>query len=358
MPLDLSALDGAPRLLMEAQLRPVQGTRFQPTGFPNLGHAVYEAPSQDGPVRMVLVESAQSMANRLETVCWDEVADDWVTPLRGLPLVKVTDAAGNALTNSVLDSHRLNSAYILDSASDSGEENAFANLIDTRLGKFADRPVNQREVFRFILEHCPNSALHGVFFANKRHNDKLAKGRLRHARLLSSFMEAIEAVDVVSGGGKIDRVKAAKDDHSNAETGYGNVPFARSEFTATRIVAYFNLDLRQIRAYGLGAEVETLLVALSLYKIRRFLRDGLRLRTACDLDLVDLSVTRPEGFVPPELDDLEATLPSLIEPLIAAGTLGKTATVKYAPKATGKGKKEATATEGEEETSTEGDGEN
>ena len=34
MPLDFSALKDAPRLLIEADLRPVQGTRFQPTGSP------------------------------------------------------------------------------------------------------------------------------------------------------------------------------------------------------------------------------------------------------------------------------------------------------------------------------------
>ena len=89
MSLDFAALTGAPRLLLEADLRPVQGSRFQPTGFPNLGPAVYAAP--DGG-QTVLVESAQSMANRLEAVCWDEAADDWVPPLRGLPLIKVIDA--------------------------------------------------------------------------------------------------------------------------------------------------------------------------------------------------------------------------------------------------------------------------
>jgi CRISPR-associated protein Csb1 len=55
-------LDSAPRLLMHADLKPVQGDRFQPTGFADLGAAVYERP--DG-TRMLLVESAQSMANRL-----------------------------------------------------------------------------------------------------------------------------------------------------------------------------------------------------------------------------------------------------------------------------------------------------
>ena len=52
------------------------------------------------------------MANRLEAVCWDTVADDWVTPLKGLPVVKVKDKAGKPLTNSVLEAHRLNSPYI------------------------------------------------------------------------------------------------------------------------------------------------------------------------------------------------------------------------------------------------------
>ena len=112
MPLDLSPLQEEPRLLIEATLKPVQGSRFQPTGFPNLGHAVYESP--DGQDRIVLVESAQSMANRLEAVCWDEVADDWTPALRGLPVVKVVDTQGKPLTNSLLEAHRLNSPYILE----------------------------------------------------------------------------------------------------------------------------------------------------------------------------------------------------------------------------------------------------
>ena len=53
----------ADRVLLEADLVPMQGQRFQPTGFADLGAAVYTLP--DG-TRMLLVESAQSMANRLE----------------------------------------------------------------------------------------------------------------------------------------------------------------------------------------------------------------------------------------------------------------------------------------------------
>src|SRR5438067_1120536 len=90
MPDVLAALRDAPRVLIEADLKPVAGTRIQPTGFPDLGPAVYDAPGDNGgTVPTLLVESAQSMANRLEAVCWDEATDDLVSELKGLPYVRV-----------------------------------------------------------------------------------------------------------------------------------------------------------------------------------------------------------------------------------------------------------------------------
>ena len=112
-----------------------------------------------------------------------------------------------------------------------------------------------------------------------------------------------------SGGVKNDIVNPSGD----TAKGFGNVPFARDEYVANRIVAYFNLDLAQIRGFGLGGRVERLLIALALYKIRRFLEMGLRLRTACDLELKGLRVTRPEGFEVPGLGAIEAELPGLIK---------------------------------------------
>src|SRR5215207_9703493 len=109
--MNITALREQPRLLLKAALQPLQGTRFQPTGFPDLGAATYDGPEGK---KMLLVESAQSMANRLEAVCWDSVANDWVMPLNGLPVVKVKNKAGQPLTNSVLEAHRLNSPYILE----------------------------------------------------------------------------------------------------------------------------------------------------------------------------------------------------------------------------------------------------
>ncbi|MCL4183749.1 MAG: type I-U CRISPR-associated protein Cas7 [Burkholderiaceae bacterium] len=302
MPLDLSPLAGAPRVLLEAQLKPLQGTRFQPTGFPNLGAARYTGP--DGQ-EMLLVESNQSMANHLEAVCWDEAADDWVAPLRGLPLVKVQTADGKTLTNSVLEAHRLNSPYILE-----GKDESVLHLLKTRLAGMEQGRVDLRELARVLLSVDPNSLLHGVFLAKK----ELAGGRLRLPRALSAFIEAGDVNVASSGGVKNDEV----DPKGDTAKGFGNVPFARDEFTARRLVAYFNVDLAQIRAFGLGRLVEDFLVCFALFKIRALLSGGLRLRTACDLTLAaEPKVTAPDGFRLPELPELQAALTPSIEAMAA-----------------------------------------
>lgn len=316
MPLDLTLLNDAPRMLIEADLRPVQGARFQPTGFPNLGHAVYESP--DGQGRTVLVESAQSMANRLEMVCWDDTADDWVTALNGLPVVKVVDGQGKALTNSVIEAHRLNSPYILE-----GKDKTVLELLKERLAAMGVGRVDLRELAKVLLEFDTNALLHGIFLAKK----DLAGGRLRLPRSLSAFVEAENAKVAASGGVKNDSVNPSGD----TSKGFGNVPFARDEWVAEKITAYFNLDLRQIRAFGLGKTVERLLNTFALFKIRKLLAEGLRLRTACDLDVDEVTVTRPTGFDLPELDEIEPELSNLIEAVGAQGLFGdsRVLTVKY-----------------------------
>lgn len=291
------ALATAPRLLLEAELRPLQGTRFQPTGFPDLGHALYE--DADGR-RILLVESAQSVANRLETVCWDVVADDWVKPLRGLPLVKVVDDKGKPLTNSVLEAHRLNSPYILE-----GKDRSVFDRLKAELADMEEGVVDIPKLASVLLRLDTNALLHGVFLAKK----DLAGGRLRLSRALSGFIEAEDVSIVQSGGVKNDPVNPSGD----TSKGFGNVPYSREEFTARRIVAYFNLDLAQLRGLRLGAIVEKLLIGIALYKIRRFLDEGLRLRTACDLECRELRATRPAGLAVPEISALEGELPALIE---------------------------------------------
>lgn len=320
MPLDFTALDNAQRLLIEAKLKPLQGTRFQPTGFPNLGAATYQGP---GGIDMLLVESAQSMANRLEAVCWDEVNDDWVEALKGLPVVKVVNKGNNQLTNSVLEAHRINSEYI-------ARAKGF-DVISNDIGFKKDHPFDVRkQLVPALLKYDPNALLHGVFLEE-------IGGVIRLPRTLSAFIEAKDVRVAASGGVKINRVEPT------LKEGEGNVPYSRDEYTGD-ISAYFNLDLAQIRAFGLGENVEKLLIALALFKIQKFLAVGLRLRTACDLTLdSNPSVTRPEGFTLPPLDQIEGNLPSLIKAVRDEGRFngndnGVTTVVYEKGKAKGKGK--------------------
>src|SRR5690606_22457645 len=153
--------------------------------------------------------------------------------------------------------------------------------------------------------------LHGVFLAKK----ELAGGRLRLARSLSGFIEAADVKLAASGGVKNDHVNPSGD----TAKGFGNVPFSRDEYVSGNITAFFNLDLAQIRAFGLGDTAERLLIALALYKIRRFLETGLRLRTACDLEALEVCASRPGGFRLPETRELEDALPELIAAAAAEG---------------------------------------
>lgn len=299
MSLDLSALDSANRILMEVPLKPVQGQRFQPTGFPDLGAATYQA----GGTACLLVESAQSMANRLEATIWDDARNEPIAEAKGLSYIRIHDSVGVYLTSSVTESHRINSPYILE-----GSDKSFFDKLRAEFSVMESGPVDRAKLAATLFKYDINSLLHGVFLAKK----ELAGGRLRIARSVSSFVEA-EMVQVAASGG-------VKNDHVNPQgdtaKGFGNVPFHREEFTAEKITAFFSVDLQQIRAYGLGADAERLLVVLALMKIRRLLDGNLRFRTACDLEVKSegpVTARRPEGFQLPNAASLATELKACIE---------------------------------------------
>jgi CRISPR-associated protein Csb1 len=292
------ALSEANRILLEATLLPVQGARFQPTGFPDLGPARFNA----GKTEMLLVESAQSMANRLEECGWDAATARPVPPLQGLPYVRVVDTDGGFLSGSRLEAHRLAAARIRDSHLPTGA--LMRDVLRDRLGIRDGVPMDHRAIARAIFGLDPLSLLHGVFFAIKEW-----PFQPKVSRIVSSFIEASDVRDAYSGGLKRDDVMhKVKGSEESAESGYGNVPYARHEFTAGRIVAYFNIDLTQLRGFGLDPRAESLLETLAQWEIRRLLDRSLRLRTACDLEPTEIRATRPDGYELPVLRDLEATL--------------------------------------------------
>jgi len=294
-------LKGKPRLLIEIEMDPLQGTRFQPTGFPDVGAAVFERP--DGK-RMILVESAQSIANRLESTCLDGTGPKISKELEGLPyiLVKLSGVIETE-TSSLIEAHRINSPFII-----SNEEFKKKFMADARYVK--GKPIDWKNIGKALFKYDPNSLLHGVFMSN------LEDGRIKVPRALTGFIEAEDIREAASGGVKINPLDPTGKIRAENYDGdvYGNVPYHRTEYTAGKITAFFNLDLSLIEGYGLPDEASDLLVSLALFKIRKFLKSGLRLRTACDLKVKgEVKVVEPAGFVIPEEETLLSLVKSGIE---------------------------------------------
>jgi CRISPR-associated protein Csb1 len=301
--LDLTKLSGINRLLMTVPLRPVQGDRFQPTGFPSLGAASYQGWDDEKDKRRavpkLLVESAQSMANRLETTCWDAAQNRPVEALNGISHVTVIrgkdkDDKPKFLTDSMLEAHRLNSPYI-----ENCKEDFFTKGLPEAIGVDKAQPIDRKKFLAALLKYDLGCLIHGVFIES-------LDGRLRIPRALSAFIEASGVQVAPSGGVKIDRIQAGKDEEKSASGGFGNVPFPRDEYVAERINLYVNFDLVQIRGYGFGKEVERLLILLALFKLRKFIDGDMRLRTACDLCLdrdAGISIL-PTDFTLPSVDQL------------------------------------------------------
>jgi CRISPR-associated protein Csb1 len=301
MSINLTTLNNHHDLLFAIPLKVRQGHRFQPTGFPDLGAAEFDTPQG----RALLVESAQSMANRLEAVCWDERTNDLVEELRGLSYVKVEIQDGETrqyLTSSVTDSHRLNSPYILES-----KDKEFFNTLQKELRALEEGPINRKLLAQKLLKYDVGSLIHGVFLAK----EELAGGRLRVARALTAFIEADGVTVAPSGGSKQDHVDPSGKAYNQggAAKGFGHVPFPRDEYTAERITLYASIDLAQIRGYGLDDGVTEMLILLALYKLRAFVDSPMRLRTACTFELKDgedIESTNVKGFKLPSKTELVA----------------------------------------------------
>ena len=292
------------RELFDVELRPAIGSRFQPTGFPDIGAAVFKRPDGDGWVDCLLVESTQSMANRLEAVGWDAATLRPVAELDGIPYVRVVaDDDGRYLTSSRTEAHRLASAFVKDASLDGTD---MRTVIRERLGLRDDTPIAPHEIARAVFALDPLCLLHGVFFAESA---KVWPGQPRIPRALTGFVEAIDVQPAVSGGVKRDDVRHSVSGTGGASEGYGFIPFHRTEWVARRIVASFNLDLDQLASYGLSPDAVSLLAALARWEMRALLDGGLRLRTACDLVPTDPAAV---DRVLPALSELKDEIRALV----------------------------------------------
>jgi CRISPR-associated protein Csb1 len=300
------------RQYFDVPLRVAIGSRFQPTGFPDLGAAVFERPVVvDGVVTTescLLVESPQSVANHLEAQLWDLSEQRPIGVIDRVPFVEVVDLGGAPITSSRVEAHRLASAFIKDSTLD---DQPTVDVLRDRLGLRDDAPLSALAIAQAVFELDPLCLVHGVFFADNRW-----PGQPKIARAVTGFVEASGVAQVEYGGVKRDAVRHSLDDSAGGTAeGYGSVPYARTEWTAREIVASFSIDHRQLRSYGLDADAVELLTAIILYEIRCFLDDGLRLRTACEFEVMG-EVADRNGVPLGSFDELERRLAAAVETVV------------------------------------------
>lgn len=295
-----SVLEGASPLVLTAMLEPVAGLdRFQPAGFPEIGHVIYTAPRADGSAEHVcIVDSAASMANHLESICMRSAHDlVLVDDLIGMPHLRCVtgNQEGDAklkdaevVVTSLTEGHRIASTYFL--AGKRVDEGGSISLIEFR-DELADEmgvvlkksksvahppPDKWWNVFATIFRYDPNALLHGVLFP---------QWQIKISRLLTAHLEAFGADRIERSGVKFDRL---------GKTTSGQPIFAVDDETAREIRATFILDVALLRSFGrvdgektkgLDQKQKEFLTALALWKIRRLLEQPFRFRSACYLQL-------------------------------------------------------------------------
>jgi CRISPR-associated protein Csb1 len=292
-------LKGGSPLVLTATLEPVAGDRFQPAGFPEIGHVIYKAPRKDGSTENVcIVDSAASMANHLEAVCQRGPHDlDLVDELRGMPYIRcvtgdlvddmLPSGKRETIVTSLTEGHRIASSYFLDGygLSNDGTKSSetWKEELKTKFGlalandkknKAHPPPEQWWNVFKTIFEFDPNSLVHGVLFP---------QWQIKIPRALTAHLEAFGANRVDRSGVKFDRL---------GKTTSGQPIFAVDDAVAESIRGTFVLDVSLIRSFGrekngttlgLSEKQQEFLVALSLWKIQRLLASPFRFRSGCHL---------------------------------------------------------------------------
>jgi CRISPR-associated protein, GSU0053 family, N-terminal domain len=303
-------LEGESPLVLTATFEPIGSDRFQPAGFPEIGHVIYKAPRKDGTTENVcIVDSAASMANHLESVCMRGPHDfELVDDLNGMPYIRCVtgDPINDTLPHnkrevvvtSLTEGHRIASSYFIEGVMLKGDAKATRKGKDDKdeplkLGHYlADKfgivlpgskkahpPVEKWwDVFKTIFELDPNSLVHGVLFP---------KWQIKIPRALTAHLEAFGAARVDRSGVKFDRL---------GKTTSGQPIFAVDDATAWLIRATFVLDISLIRSFGrmkrdgdketqlgLSENQKEFLIALALWKIKKLTENSFRFRSGCHL---------------------------------------------------------------------------
>lgn len=296
----LDTLYGTEWTLITARLELTNGRFLQPTGFPDIGACIYR--DKEGK-RWCLVESEQSMANRLEAVCMKDPGV-WVDDLKGLPVMAVRDPNGALLTTNLCEPHRVASSYVLEGKTDSGK--TLKDIFEEKLGLVDGGnswPMGKRgELEKLVFALDPGALLHGFQFVQWTFVG-LRQTRLLHARLEA---ELADEPEVHYGMVKWDAIepKATRQERANK----GQSIAAKSRIVPREITASFEIDVLGLRSLALDETQKKFLLGLGLWKIGAFLGNkpafdprsrqslpSLRLRADCYLRCTSVSWQADSG---------------------------------------------------------------
>jgi CRISPR-associated protein Csb1 len=286
-------------VVIRASLEPKNGNFLQPTAFPDIGPCIYR--DKEGR-RWCLVESEQSMSNRLEAVCMKVCMKSpgvWVDDLKGLPLVVVRNKDGDLLATNLTEPHRIASSYILEGKLAGGTEN-LRKLFEEKIGLQNDGtfwPMDRRaDLERLVFALDPSALLHGFQFVQWEFVG-LRQTRLIHARLEA---ELADDPEVHYGMVKWDAIEPGSTNKKHANKGQSIA--AKSRIVPKNVTATFEIDVLALKNLSLKEDRKKFLLGLALWKIGAFLANkasfdprsrapgpSLRLRADCYLTCESIS---------------------------------------------------------------------
>lgn len=292
-------------ILYQVQLEVIDSpsNRFYPTNFPEIGASVYPYFNGDKWLNACLVESSQSVANRLEEAILEN--GELIPDFRGMPYLAVKKGE-SILTTTLKEPHRLNSFYL-------GDFWIRSEMEEVREGL----PQNKTNLIRWMFNHDPNSLIHGVLLNRfKIGNTDLGIGSVPISRVLKGVIEALdvrEADSMIVVKDPVKSSKTAEEKNMSSQEkkdsgiwGKGNSMHAKIEYTAAQIIASFSINDQAIERMPLEDAQKQFLLDLSMFKIRKFLTDGLDLRTGCYFGVKEDS----EGL--PSLGELQGRVSTAI----------------------------------------------
>lgn len=282
-------LYGQDRVAITASLELASGRFLQPTGFPDIDACIYR--DKEGR-RWCLVESEQSMSNRLEAVCMKSPGV-WVDDLEGPPLVVVKNKDGDLLTTNLTEPHRIASSYILDGKC-AGNTDDMRALFERKLGLRNGGdfwPLDKRkDLEELVFALDPAALLHGFQFVQWKFVG-LRQTRLLHVRLEA---ELADDPEVHYGMVKWDAIEPESTREERANKGQSIA--AKSRIVPKNITATFEIDVLGLKSLALEDDRKRFLLGLALWKIGAFLANkpsfdprsrstgpSLRLRADCYL---------------------------------------------------------------------------